>query len=372
MGMVLTDVGSKAAPNGAPDRPRVWIDVDNPPQVQYLVPFRAAFEAAGFATTMTARDYGRTVEMLHAAGERAYVIGERVGRGKLRKGAAAFLRAREQVRLFARLGRPDISLAASRAAALAAWRMRIPTYLIGDYEHVHLAIYRLTGSKILYPNVIDAKHYVRHGLREDQLIPFAGIKEDLTFADLDLDAVHPYDLGNVPEQAVKILFRPPSETSHYYNARSSSLARSALEWLANAGAAIVFAPREPAQVALLDGLSWTYPPVLLRQAVPFVSLLKSVDAVVCAGGTMLREAAYVGIPAYSIFCSQTGAVDRWLAQIGRVTLLDSPADLSRIELHMRGPLERLDSNPHLLEELVTVISTALIQSRRANPRWAAA
>src|ERR1700761_6451019 len=83
---------------------QVWIDIDNPPQVQYLLPFCAAFEAAGLATVVTARDYGRTVEMLQAAGARPEVFGKRVGRGTLRKGAAAVLRAHEQTRFFAARG----------------------------------------------------------------------------------------------------------------------------------------------------------------------------------------------------------------------------------------------------------------------------
>lgn len=337
---------------------RIWIDIDNPPQVQYLLPFRASFEAAGLDTVITARAYGRTVEMLQAAGARPHVFGTRVGRGRVRKGAAGILRAHDQVRFFAQFGRPAALLAASRSAAVAAWRMNIPSYLINDYEHVHLGIYRLTGSKILHPEVIGTDQYARHGLRADQLIPFRGMKEDLTFARLDLDAVEPFELGEAPARTVKMLFRPPSETSHYYNERSTALARVALAWLAEAGVQVVFAPREPEQVALLDGLRWRHPPVTLQRSIPFASLLKSVDAVLCSGGTMLREAAYLGIPAYSIFCSETGAVDRWLQDMGRATLLSSPAELSRIELRKRGSLCRLDSNPELLDQLAEVVVAA--------------
>ena len=81
---------------------------------------------------------------------------------------------------------------------------------------------------------------------------------------------------------------------------------------------------------------------------------------------MLREAAYLGIPAYSIFCSQTGAVDRWLQDIGRARLLQSPADLSRIEMRKRPPLRRLDSNPMLLDQLAEVVIAAARQRRPAD------
>jgi predicted glycosyltransferase len=45
---------------------------------------------------------------------------------------------------------------------------------------------------------------------------------------------------------------------------------------------------------------------------------------------MLREAAYLGVPAYSIFKGTIGAVDRYLASIGRLSVLSSASDFSRI------------------------------------------
>jgi predicted glycosyltransferase len=337
---------------------KVWIDIDNPPQVQYLVPFRAAFEAAGAQTVITARDYGATVAMLEDAGVSAQVFGARVGRGRLRKLAGLVTRARDFGAFFARTGRPDVLLAASRPSAVAARRLGIPSFIVGDYEYANVSVYRLTGSTILHPDVIDAEVFRRRGLRARQVVGFRGVKEDLTFAGVDVDAIAPHDLGPTPADAVRVLFRPPSETSHYYDEASSAMARATLRHLAEQGALVVYSPREPGQLAYLDGLPWRREPIVLRHAVPFVSLLKSVDAIVCAGGTMLREAAYLGIPAYSIFRSEIGGVDRWLERIGRAALLSGPEDLPRITLRRRGPLSRLDSNPRLLDELVALIAAS--------------
>ena len=44
-----------------------WIDIDNPPQVQYMVPFVDAFERRGLDVLVTARDYGFTTELLGRA-----------------------------------------------------------------------------------------------------------------------------------------------------------------------------------------------------------------------------------------------------------------------------------------------------------------
>jgi predicted glycosyltransferase len=94
---------------------------------------------------------------------------------------------------------------------------------------------------------------------------------------------------------------------------------------------------------------------VLERAVPFVSLLKGVDLVVCSGGTMLREGAYLGVPAYSILKSRIGGVDRYLASIGRVRLIDSVEDLSTIVLRKAPQPAALRTNPRLLDELVDEI-----------------
>jgi predicted glycosyltransferase len=334
---------------------KVWLDIDNPPQVQYLLPFRDAFEAAGARTVITARDYESTVALLERAGVEPRVFGRRVGKGKLRKAGALVARARDFVRFFEEDGRPDVLLAASRPSAVAARWMGIPSFLIGDYEYVHVSVYRFTGSTILHPDAIGQEPFLRRGLRAGQLLAFRGFKEDITFAGVDIDAVEPHRLNGIPESSVRVLFRPPSETSHYYRAESTAMARAALAHLAAAGAALVFSPRERRQLAYLEDLDWAHPPVVLLEPAPFVALLKSVDAVVCSGGTMLREAAYLGVPAYSIFQSRIGGVDRRLEELGRATLLHGPADLRRLKLEKRGELAPLDSNPDLAEQLVDLI-----------------
>ena len=41
---------------------RVWIDIDNPPQVQYLSPFERAFARLGAEVVVTARDYDQSFD----------------------------------------------------------------------------------------------------------------------------------------------------------------------------------------------------------------------------------------------------------------------------------------------------------------------
>jgi hypothetical protein len=343
---------------------RVWIDIDNPPQVQYLLPFKGAFEQAGAETVLTARDYGSTLRLLADAGVEAAVFGTILGRSKSRKLLALVRRTREFGRFFAEHGPPDILLAASRPSAVAARRLGIPSFIVGDYEWANVSVYRWTGSTMLYPDVIDSEVFLRRGLSRHQLQPFRGLKEDISFAGIDVDAVPTWEPDGRADGAVRVLFRPPSETSHYYRRESSAMAASALRRLAELDVHVVFSPREPYQTSYLEGLPWAYEPTVLERPVHFISLLKGVDAVVCSGGTMLREAAYLGIPAYSILQSAIGGVDRWLAEIGRVVLVERPEELERIGPTRRDALDPLVGNSNLLSDLVDLILGTAVAVRR--------
>jgi predicted glycosyltransferase len=338
-------------------RLKVWIDIDNPPQVQYLLPFVDAFRSRGASVLLTARAYGNTLELLEQKSASFYPVGKEFGRSRIAKVAGVLRRTRALISLAGRDGKPDVLLCSSRSSALAARRMSIPSFVIADYEYANSSFYRLTHSVILYPAVVDPAPFLASGVHADRLIPFPGLKEDISLSGLDLagtPAHHFHAIGD--DTLVRVLFRPPAELSHYFDPRSRDLALLALEYVASReDAVLVFSPRYSWQQADLEQFDWKNKPVILEQAVPFVSLLKSVDVLVCSGGTMLREAAYLGLPAYSILKSPIGGVDRYLASIGRLRLIDSAKDLSRIEFRKAPEISPLAGNPSLLDELVEIV-----------------
>jgi predicted glycosyltransferase len=337
--------------------PYVWIDIDNPPQVQYLVPFVDAFRCRGAEVALTARDYGNALELLALRTVSFHAVGKEFGGSKIAKVAGVIGRARALAAHLRRDGTPDVLLSASRSSALAARWMGIPSFVIDDYEYANSSLYRLTRSTILHPHVIDPAPFLESGISRNRLIAFHGLKEDISLAGVDVDQVSPHRFSEINDhRLVRVLFRPPAERSHYYDPMSRDLALRALEhFAAQPLAVVVFLPRYAWQRADLERFSWRNKPVVLEEAVPFVELLKAVDLVVCSGGTMLREAAYLGLPAYSILKSRIGAVDRHLASIGRVRLIRSAEEFSKIELRKAPPLAPLRGNPRLLDELADVV-----------------
>jgi uncharacterized protein len=328
---------------------RIWIDIENPPQVQYLVPLQPAFERLGAEVVLTARDYGNAFELLEQAGVPYSPVGASYGAARWQKVTGLAGRVRALVRHLRRTGRPDASISASRAAVVAGRLLRHPSFALIDYEHVSLAVYRLAGSSIVHPDVIDGSAF--RGIPDERLVPVHGLKEDLSFSGIDLEREPAHELP-VSDGLVRALVRPAAEESHYYREESGQMTFSVLEQLArDERAVVVFAPRYPRQAEYLSRFQWRNDPVVLDRAVPFVALLKAVDLVISSGGTMLREAAYLGVPAYSTFQGEIGGVDRHLHSLGRLHLLSTPADLGRIAIEKSGPLQPLASNPGLVDEI---------------------
>jgi hypothetical protein len=344
---------------------RVWIDIENPPQVQYLSPFKAAFEKKGNDVVVTARDQGMTLQLLEERGIEPVVQGAESPGSTVRKVANVVARGFRLYGRFARRERPDLLVAASRPAGLAAWSLRIPTFQFSDYEHSDLRVVRHTGAYFLHPDVIDSATLVAQGFRADRLVPFAGLKEAISFSGIDVwnTPTHRFP-GLDRDDVAKLAFRPPSETAHYYASESRTLTLELLRALADReDVVVIYIPRYPSQLAYLDRATWKRAPYVLEGSVPFVPLLKALDAVVSSGGTMLREAAYLGIPAYSILRSGIGQVDRYLESIGRLTIIESADRLG--EIRPRPPqLDPLPSAPDLVGDLVETMLEIAGRPRR--------
>jgi predicted glycosyltransferase len=336
---------------------KVWLDVDNPPQARYLLALAARFKAAEHEVVLTARASENTLAMLDDEGVSYDAIGASFGKAAWRKLYGVARRRKLLIDFLRERGASvDLLVTASRSGPLAARRLGIPSFVFVDYEHVSLLVYRLAGSYILHPDVISDSVFTRRGIPMHRLMPFGGLKEDFTFGGVDIGSVTPWSVPGLPRAAPRVLIRPPAEESHYYSSESLKLLLALLRHLAARNVQVVYSPRYERQVQYLRDIAvWQHEPVVLAQPVPTVALLKGVDAVVSAGGTMLREAAYLGIPAYSIFRSRVGAVDEYLASIGRLSVLASPADLPSLRLQQKSDIDPLRADSNVIDGVVGTI-----------------
>ena len=357
----------------APARPRIraWVDIENPPQVQYLLPLVEGLRRDGHEVFVTARDYGDTFDLLRRRDIEFVGVGHHFGAAKTAKVVGNLRRIFElRRRLRERSGpRPDLVISASRSAALAARLSGIPTFALCDYEFVNLAAFRAARSYIVHPDVISVEAFRQRGVKPSLLIPYPGIKEDISFADIDYESVAPHRFEGLGErEPMKVLVRPPAEESHYHRESSSDVFRHVLDWLAQQrDVVVVFSPRYAWQVDSLKRSRWQRQPLVLEGAVDFVSLYKGVDVVISGGGTMIREAAYLGLPAVSIFQGHDGDVDRHLESIGRLVRVRTAADLEGLDLRSLKREEPMKTGRGVRDAVLrSVLEIAEPRSRRSS------
>ena len=97
------------------------------------------------------------------------------------------------------------------------------------------------------------------------------------------------------------------------------------------------------------------------------SLLAAADVVVSGGGTMTREAALLGTPAYSIFMGPAGAVDSELARRGWLTQVSEPRDVAAIRVEPKPPSTRPRIRSTVRGELIAhIVATARARSAPAR------
>jgi predicted glycosyltransferase len=343
----------------------VWIDIENPPQVQYLLPLVRAFRRNSHDVLVTARDYGIAFDLLRQNRIDFYPVGQHFGASKFAKVVGNLRRSLVLRRYVSRVGRPRLVVSASRSAALAARSLGVPSFVVCDYEHVNLAVFRASGSYILYPDVISSDAFAARGFPRDRLLPFRGMKEDLSFADVDFAAEPPAEFSELTTHSLpRVLIRPPAEESHYHRKESSNVARSVLQHFSSRDdCVVIYSPRYEWQIESLWRNEWEVQPVVLRTAIPFVPLLKSVDVVVSGGGTMTREAAYLGVPAISIFHGTPAGVDAYLESLGRLIIIHELADLERLDVGSLPKSTPLCHQKDAAHELVSLIERFMASER---------
>jgi predicted glycosyltransferase len=305
---------------------RIWIDLDNSPHAHFFAPIARRLEKAGFEVVITARRFGQVEEIAQSHGLRYTVIGRhRTPRFFFTRALATVIRA-SRLALYGLRGQPAIAVNhGSRAHVIAAWLLRIPVLTIYDYEFVSSGIFSRMATKILLPEAIPTSTLEFQHIDLRKVIRYPGFKENVYLYGLRPSTTVLDDLKLDPRRLI-ITVRPPATWAHYHNDHSEVLFRALVERLREEqDSQVIVLPRTLEQGGTLrNSYGMRSPPFRVSdQAVDALSLMAHSDAVLSGGGTMTREAAILGTPAYSLFAGKPGAIDAALEHDGRLTILRS-------------------------------------------------
>lgn len=324
----------------------IWIDLDNSPHVPFFAPIIELLRDRGYHVVLSARDAYQVYELADRLGFQYSKIGRHYGKRRILKVLGTLIRSM-QLLPFAVRHRPDLAVShGSRAQIIVCNLLRIPSLGIMDYEHAR-SVAGLSPKWLMVPEVIpDAVLSSERGT----VLKYPGIKEDVYAPQFRPDPSIIQDL-RLPENDVLVTLRPPATEAHYHTPESEAMFEEAVKYLSEwDNTAVVLLPRNARQAETIRKM-WPHliasrKLVIPNHAVDGLNLIWHSDLVISGGGTMNREAAALGVPVYSIFRGQIGAVDRYLAQQGRLVIVGGVDEVrSKIKLQPRKRDVDRQSNP---------------------------
>jgi uncharacterized protein len=340
---------------------KIWIDLDNSPHVPFFLPIIDGLKDAGHRVFLTARDSYQVCELLELHKLTCRVVGRHYGKRHIFKLLGTGWRALQLLPLVMR-ERPDLAVShGSRGQFLIASLLRIPTIIMFDYEFVNSTGF-LHPDWLFVPEVIPTE---RLSQAPDHVFRYPGLKEDVYVPRFKPEPGVKDFLG-VGKDELMVTVRPPATEAHYHNPEGEKFLAECLQFLLEQSSSrVVLLPRNEKQAIFLRS-NWTRAIaegrfVIPEDAVDGLNLIWNSDLVISGGGTMNREAAALGVPVYSIFRGRLGAVDQYLAETGRLTVIEKIDDIrTRIILKRRiaGPRDSQGQGVALDSILRAVISIA--------------
>ena len=318
-------VKSPSIPTGK----RIWIDLDNSPHVPLFAPIIQELERRGYSVYLTARDCFQVCELADQFHFKYLRVGRHYGKNLLMKVMGTGIRALQLLSLVRRQ-KPDLAVShGSRSQVLSAVIAGIPSLVMADYEFAQ----PLPGASptwVMLPEVIPDSAVL---FRRARRLSYCGIKEDIYVPSFKPDPAVAAQLG-LDAHRVVVTVPPPADEAHYRNPESDILFAAVMELFRRSPeVTAIILPRNAKQA---ESIRSRWPDLISDKrliipdhAIHGLNLIWYSDLVISGGGTMNREAAALGVPVYSIFRGKIGAVDRYLADNGRLVLLESVEDIDR-------------------------------------------
>jgi predicted glycosyltransferase len=347
---------------------KIWIDLDNSPHVPFFLPIIEELQKRGHRVILTARDSYQVCELLDFHQISCKVIGTHWGKNRALKIFGTLLRA-AQLLPFLLKDKPELAVShGSRAQFLSSVLLGIPTLTIADYEFTAKVGF-LRPDWVFLPQCIPDTFTPR---ARRQVLKYPGLKEDVYVPRFQPDAAAGRSQFGLDASDLVVTVRPPATEAHYHNPESEVLLDAALNLLVEKpDTRVILLPRNERQATALrkEWKKWIESRKILipERVVDGLDLIWFSDLVISGGGTMNREAAALGVPVYSIFRGRIGGVDRYLADSGRLVLLETEQDVrTKIVLRRGNMAERksISQNAALHSIVEGIISIA---ERRCLP-----
>jgi predicted glycosyltransferase len=305
----------------------IWFDFENAPHVLFWRPVMEYFQRQSIGFIVSARDFSYTRNLLQNVDYEYYICREGGTKNSTSSKYLSVIKRGIELYRFIKGKNAGIACSFGSRAQIMACKLRgIPVISTEDYEYANM-LHAKFAKYTLIPKVIPKN---RINIPENRLIQYDGYKEDMYMADYT-----PKDIDvQVDESKIVVLFRPGDYYSHYQSHDYQSIEKGLLELFRGYREEIflLVLPRHEEQRSYLadyfskHNIEHEFP----RTNYFGPDLIWKADMIIGGGGTMLREACLLSVPAYSFFSGKTGAVDEDYVRQGKMDLIRDENDLRKI------------------------------------------
>jgi uncharacterized protein len=311
---------------------RIWVDLTDASAVVFFAPIVRRLEGAGHTVTLTARRFAGADLVLKRYGLGGLLTTRHRG-GSLGARAVGLVNRTAQLIGSASSGRFDVACGSHASDfVLTAWTLGVPQMTVLDPDRLgrsNLVNVRLV-DEVAVPEAVPVAGLVAIGAARDKLFRYPGFKEEYYLHDAEPDPDALARLG-VERRHVVGVVRPAAPRTRVPSREPApddeDPLTGVLAGLAGSrNVTLVVVARDQVQRRRLLGLE--LPGVLVPAGpVDGVGLMAAADFVVGAGGAMLREAAALGTPAYTLSRS-AGPVEASLLTDGRLRRVAGPGEIA--------------------------------------------
>lgn len=340
---------------------KIWIDLANAPHVNFFEPIIANLRERGHTIGVTMRDFNQTPELAALAGIQGHIIGKHGGKGTIRKVLNLVERSFSLFRYCLRW-KFDVAVSHNSYAQTVAGRlagMRVITLMDFEGQPANHIGFR-AAHVVAVPDCLDEESLKRFGVTRSKLYRYDGFKEQVYLSGFHPDPLFIEELKKAcgfqsswnREDHILVTVRTPASMAAYHTFHNHTFDTLLTELNSRSDVVTVALPRYPEQRSFIR---MQYPHLHIPdRALSGNNLAYFSDLVISGGGTMNREAAILGTPAYTIFGGHMPAVDRKLMEMGRLMSINEKHDLSRIRYVKKTPLPIL-RNRNLIDEIISLI-----------------
>ena len=306
---------------------KVWVDITESSHVLFYAPIIRRLEEQGHIVTLTARRFAQTELLLRRFGLIAVISGQERGKGFV---ARAFSLASRTAYLIASARQGGIDVAVGHDAndlAMAAYTLGIPQLSILADErpnrarHLHLRLV----NEVAVPEAIPLERLLHLGVNPERVRRFPGHEEEYYLYDFEPEPDVLERIGASPRRVIGVV-RPANAALPHYSEQAANLDRLLTDLSAKRDVTLIVIARSEEQRAHFHSLGLRN--LLVADAsIDGLSLIAAADFMVGAGGAMMREAAALGTPTYTLLQEQPGAVEARLLTEGRLRRATTAADV---------------------------------------------